>query len=262
MVPDQSKTSLGLEYFCTEGDDLWSMSDEDLVELARSEIDKIGLARSQDVEDGCVIRVPKAYPVYDGAYARHLAVLREFIDSLDNFQTVGRNGLHRYNNQDHAMFTAMYAVNNAVLGEKNDLWNVNVDQEYHEEVRQEPGRNKQYIEATIQLGLSEVLRKLDRVAFGAGVAAVCGLGLFLMTMILVLKGGAAVGPMLGLLSHFLPGYEVTSTGSLVGLGYGIVGGFAVGWVFALLRNTAMFFYFSVVRRREERGFLKDLLDFL
>ena len=83
-----------------------------------------------------------------------------------------------------------------------------------------------------------------------------------MTMILSLKGGPVVGPMLGLLGHFLPGYEVTATGSLAGLGYGMLGGFAVGWVFALMRNTAMFFYFSVVRRRVERGFLKDLLDFL
>jgi len=87
-----------------------------------------------DVEDGCVFRVPKAYPVYDSKYRDYLAVVREFVDSHENLQTIGRNGLHRYNNQDHAMLTGMLAVSNLVLGERNDLWTVNVDQEYHEEI--------------------------------------------------------------------------------------------------------------------------------
>ncbi len=136
MVPDQSKTSLGLEYFCNEGDDLWCMSDAELIELGKRELEHIGLVEARTVEDGCVFRVPKSYPVYDSDYRQCLSTLKDFIAGLDNFQTVGRNGLHRYNNQDHAMLTGLYAARNLALGETNDLWNVNVDQEYHEEVRE------------------------------------------------------------------------------------------------------------------------------
>ena len=135
MVPDPAKTSLGLEYFCNEGDPLWTMSDGDLVALGRREIDRIGLAREEDVEDGCVFRVPKSYPVYDSGYGEQLAVVREFVDGLSNCATVGRNGLHRYNNQDHSMLAAMTAVDNLVAGRKDkaNIWDVNTEQEYHEE---------------------------------------------------------------------------------------------------------------------------------
>jgi protoporphyrinogen oxidase len=136
MLPDLSKTSLGMEYFCNEGDSLWTMSDADLIELGKKELEFIGLARAADVEDGCVFRVPKSYPVYDSNYTEHLAVLRQYVESLENFQTIGRNGLHRYNNQDHAMLTGVLAVRNLMLGKNDDLWSVNADQEYHEEIRE------------------------------------------------------------------------------------------------------------------------------
>lgn len=132
MVPDAEKTCLGLEYFCFEGDSMWMMDDAGLVELAKKELDILGLARSSDVEDGTVVRMPKAYPVYDAGYHRALKVIRGFVDKLDNLQLAGRNGMHRYNNQDHSMMTAMLAVRN-ILGEEHDLWSVNMDQEYHEE---------------------------------------------------------------------------------------------------------------------------------
>lgn len=135
MLPDPSKSSLGLEYFCNEGDTLWTKSDADLIEQGKRELEAIGLARAADVEDGCVFRVPKSYPVYDSNYQEHLAVLKEYVAGFENFQTIGRNGLHRYNNQDHAMLTGLLAVRNLVLGQRNDLWSVNADQEYHEEVR-------------------------------------------------------------------------------------------------------------------------------
>ena len=137
MVPDLTKTSLGLEYFCTEGDALWNTPDADLIELAKREVDRIGVANSADVEDGCVVRVLKAYPVYESSHRDFLAIVREYVEGLENFQTIGRNGLHRYNNQDHAMLTAMLAVRNLVLGQQNDLWSVNTDEDYHEETREE-----------------------------------------------------------------------------------------------------------------------------
>jgi len=134
MVPDPGKSSLGLEYFCTEGDDLWRAADRDLIELAKRELERIGLAKAAEVEDGCVFRVAKAYPMYDASYREALSIVREFVDGLVNLQTIGRNGLHRYNNQDHAMLTGLLAARNVAHGTRHDLWNVNVDDEYQEEV--------------------------------------------------------------------------------------------------------------------------------
>lgn len=133
MVPDPEKTCLGLEYFCFEGDGLWTMADRDLIELGKKELGVLGLASPADVEDGAVVRMPKAYPVYDGAYAEALHIVREFLAGVPNLQLVGRNGMHKYNNQDHSMLTAMLAVKN-ILGANYDLWQVNAEQEYHEEV--------------------------------------------------------------------------------------------------------------------------------
>ncbi len=133
MVPDPEKTCLGLEYFCFEGDGLWTMPDLDLVELGKKELGILGLVDPADVVDGSVVRMPKAYPVYDGGYAESLRVVREFLNGIPNLQLVGRNGMHKYNNQDHSMLTAMLAVKN-ILGANYDLWQVNAEQEYHEEV--------------------------------------------------------------------------------------------------------------------------------
>lgn len=135
MVPDQSKTFLGLEYFCNEGDELWSMSDEALIALGTRELEMMGLARAADVESGTVIRQLKTYPVYTGEYEAYLERIRGFLDSMPNLQTVGRNGLHMYNNQDHSMLTAMLAVKNLLGQGTHDVWSVNVERAYHEEVR-------------------------------------------------------------------------------------------------------------------------------
>jgi hypothetical protein len=251
MVPDQKKTSLGLEYFCSEGDELWTMSDTELVELGKREVERIGLASSNDVEDGCVIRVPKSYPIYDSDYRDGLETIKKFVDGLENFQTVGRNGLHRYNNQDHAMLTGMLAVRNVVFGERNDLWSVNTDQEYIEEIH----------EKDVETILERVFLKLDRVAFGVSLGAVTGLALFLATLILVIKGGDVVGPNLRLLGEYLPGYRVTASGSVLGLIYGSLTGFIGGWLFALLRNAMMFIYMAAIHRRAELYLLRKLLEY-
>jgi protoporphyrinogen oxidase len=134
MVPDPSKTCLGLEYFCFEGDSLWTMPDADIVRLATRELAALGLVREEQIIDGTVVRMPKAYPVYDSTYMEALRKVREFLLPLSNLHLVGRNGMHKYNNQDHSMLTAMLAVEN-ILGANHDIWQVNVDQDYHEEVR-------------------------------------------------------------------------------------------------------------------------------
>jgi protoporphyrinogen oxidase len=134
MVPEPDKVCYGLEYFCFEHDGLWESSDSDLIELAERELIQIGLAREGDLLDGCVVRQKKAYPVYDDDYAQHVATIRDELDSAyPNLHLVGRNGMHKYNNQDHAMMTAMLCVENILADTKlYDLWQVNADAEYHE----------------------------------------------------------------------------------------------------------------------------------
>jgi protoporphyrinogen oxidase len=134
MVPDDDKACYGLEYFCFEHDGVWDSKDEDLIKLAERELLQIGLAKPGDVLDGTVVRQKKAYPVYDDDYAQHVATVREELDSrYPNLHLVGRNGMHKYNNQDHAMMTAMLCVENILADTKlYDLWDVNSDAEYHE----------------------------------------------------------------------------------------------------------------------------------
>ena len=127
MVPDPDYCCYGLEYFCFEGDGLWTRTDLDLIELAKTELEQLRLARSEEVLDGCVIRQPKAYPVYDKDYKRHVEIVRQaLVAHYPNLQLVGRNGMHKYNNQDHAMMTAMLTARNILAGEKKyDVWAVN-----------------------------------------------------------------------------------------------------------------------------------------
>ncbi len=134
MVPDPELCCYGLEYFCFQGDGLWTASDAVLIERGKRELAQIGLARESDVLDGCVVRQLKAYPVYDDDYAANVATVRdELAARFPTLHLVGRNGMHKYNNQDHAMMTAMLCVKNIVAGKQlYDLWNVNQDAEYHE----------------------------------------------------------------------------------------------------------------------------------
>jgi protoporphyrinogen oxidase len=134
MVADPSKTWIGLEYFCYQTDALWKMADEDLKKFAIAEVEKIGILRAGDVTDAHVVRVPKTYPAYFGTYDR-FHIIREYLDRYPNLYLVGRNGMHKYNNQDHSMLTAMTAVDNIIAGieGKENVWSINTEMEYHEE---------------------------------------------------------------------------------------------------------------------------------
>ncbi len=134
MVPDPTLCCYGLEYFCFEGDGLWASSDADLLTLAKKELTELGIAGPDDVLDGCVVRQPKAYPVYDADYAIHVETIRRELEArFPTLHLMGRNGMHKYNNQDHAMMTAMLTVENILAGTRAyDVWNVNGDAEYHE----------------------------------------------------------------------------------------------------------------------------------
>jgi protoporphyrinogen oxidase len=158
MVPDSTKACVGLEFFCFQGDELWTMDDDDLVELGMRELEQLGLARREQLEFGFVERVPKAYPMYDMEYAERMSKIRSWLDGLDNFIQVGRNGLHRYNNSDHSMLTAMRAVDNLVKGTDHDIWAVNAESAYHEEGETQDEKQP-YIEAPETDAMKEPLHR-------------------------------------------------------------------------------------------------------
>jgi protoporphyrinogen oxidase len=138
LVSKPNRVWIGLEYFCNETDPLWKLSNEEMTKLAIEEIARIGILKAEDVEDSHVVHVPKAYPAYFGTYG-HFDVIRNYTDSFANLFLVGRNGMHKYNNQDHSMLTAMTAVENIVNGiaTKDNIWAINTEMDYQEEKPEE-----------------------------------------------------------------------------------------------------------------------------
>jgi protoporphyrinogen oxidase len=133
MVSAREKVWIGLEYFCNKGDNLWSMDDNKFIEFAIKELASIDIIDEDQVLDSTIIKVPKAYPAYFGTYSQ-FKIISDFTDTLENLFLVGRNGMHKYNNQDHSMLTSITAVNNIILGikDKNNIWSINLEEEYHE----------------------------------------------------------------------------------------------------------------------------------
>ncbi len=256
MVPDPERTSVGMEYFCNQGDELWQMSDGELTKLASRELDTLGLAGGGDVVDSYVIRQPMAYPVYDRNYDRHLGVIRDFLGTIENLQTVGRNGMHRYNNMDHSMLTGIMAARN-ILGEQHDLWTVNEDEAYIEDAKKtvDPLQDP----ATI---LIRGFSRMDKLALATAVGTVSGLFFFLVTIWPVIKGGNVIGPYLQLLSQYFIGYTVTLKGALIAFGYSFFWGFLFGWLFAYLRNFFIAAHIFWVKKKTELISLKDFFDYL
>jgi hypothetical protein len=254
MVPDKNKTCLGLEYFCFENDDLWNMPDDKLIELGKQELERLGFVNPKDVEDGAVVRMPKAYPIYDSTYQESLNIVRQFLDGIKNFQLVGRNGLHKYNNQDHSMLTAMRAAEN-VLGANHDIWQVNEDQEYLEEITIEPGK-----EAVLLRLVSKSLARIDKLGFATALGSVFGLIVFIVTIFTILRGGDIVTLYLQLLSQYFIGYTVTVKGAIWGMIYSFLWGFLFGWLFAYVRNLFVAFFIYRAKRKAEMLKLKDFMD--
>jgi hypothetical protein len=264
-----------MEYFCFEGDELWTKSDEALIELGKREIRLLGLIDPDDVVDGAVVRMPKAYPVYDETYAQALSELRTFFDGIENLQLVGRNGMHKYNNQDHSMLTAMLAVEN-IMGARFDLWSVNVDESYHEELSSEEyqqikdlaalqqtqpmvpsavSENRSLDEAVIQ-----AFARLDKPALAGATGVVCSFYVMLGTLFLILREGETIGPHAALLGQYFFGYSVTLVGVLVGGLYGFFWGFLIGWLIAYLRNAFLAFYLFYIRRRADADAFRNFLS--
>jgi hypothetical protein len=272
MVPDASKTSLGLEYFLWDKDQEWTWPNDRLIQLGTEESARLGLLDPCEVEDGTVVRMEKAYPVYDQSYLRRIETVRRYLETFSNFQTIGRNGLHRYNNQDHSMLTGIYAARN-ITGERHDVWSVNTEREYLEEGRvatlsrgerltptrvvMSPGESiKKIDDRTIEA----VFAKLDPVALGVAVAVVSGFGLTSATAILLLKGGQHVGENLALLRNYLPGYDVTWSGAGIGGLEAATVGFGLGYLAAWLRNQMFKVYAVFERWRGDSDGRRHLLD--
>jgi protoporphyrinogen oxidase len=254
MVPDEGKTCLGLEYFCFEGDSFWTLPDHELIELGKRELEVLGLVRAGEVEEALVVRMPKAYPIYDSTYRASLGVIREFLEGISNFQLVGRNGMHKYNNQDHSMLTAMFAVEN-ILGAKHDLWKVNTEQEYHEEIGAESEE-----QAALKRLFSGLTSRIDQLGLATALGTVFGLITFFATVWLIITGGQYQGPGLKLLGQYFLGYSLTVKGAFIGMAYSFFWGFLFGWLFAYLRNFFVAFSIYLVKRKEELLTFKDFLD--
>ncbi|MFH1481526.1 MAG: NAD(P)/FAD-dependent oxidoreductase [Pseudomonadota bacterium] len=256
MVPDPGKTSIGMEYFCDTGDDIWTLSDGELIRQAARELSELGLAEADYVTDGFVVRQPDAYPVYHPSYDRHLKVIRDFLGTIHNLQTVGRNGMHRYNNMDHAMLTGILAARN-VLGEKHNLWEVNEDEVYLEEDKE--GRTGQRVREKVLKG---AFARIDKLAFAIAVGSVTGLLFFLVTLWPILKGAESMRPYLSLLAQYFIGYTATVKGAFMALGYSFAWGFLLGWLFAYLRNLFLGLYLYRIKKASEWMSLKDFFDYL
>jgi protoporphyrinogen oxidase len=255
MVSDPGVSFIGLEYFANRGDDLWRLTDDELIQLGTAEGEALGLLAATEVRAGVVVRMPKAYPVYDGEYAHHVQVLREWLDRLPNVLAIGRNGQHRYNNQDHSMLCGLYAARN-VAGASLDVWGINEEESFHEEVREGDRTHgptgDRLTPAAARTGVDGLLRDAfalyDEVAMGVAIGVTVSLLLLVVTGALLLGVADGPVPMLSLLGHYLFGYRVTWAGLAIGMIECATLGFALGWLGARLCNVLI----AAARRDLER----------
>jgi len=219
-------------------------------------MERIGILAASEVVDGTVLRVPKAYPVYDTNYQAAVAEIRAYLHGFSNLQQVGRNGQHRYNNQDHSMVAGVLAARN-LDGERHDVWAVNVEQEYHEEAVEERLVPRAATVRSLEDLLRAAFSRYDEVAVGQAVGVVAAVGLFAATVLLMLHGGEPRGPTLSLLGHYLLGYEVSWPGALLGAAEAGLAGFALGWLTARWINRLIALQEIGLRRRLQ---LQNTLD--
>ena len=249
MVPHHDKTSLGMEYFCNAGDELWSADDDSLLDLAKNELAALGLAAASEVTSGYVVRQPYAYPVYNRNYQRHLEVLKTHCRAFPNLQTVGRSGMHRYNNMDHSIYAGLLAAENTT-GAAHDLWDLG-DGAYLEEAGSRAVSDRILIRA---------MARTDNLAMATAMGVTTGLFLWLATIWLLVKGGPVIGPNLALLAQYFPGFTVTFGGAFIAFGYSFFWGFIFGWLFSYLRNLLLSIYAYRVGSRWKSASLRDFLD--
>ena len=254
MVPDQSRTSIGMEYFCNENDRTWKMSDKALVDMATREMAEMGFVPASGVIDSYVVRQSHAYPVYDATYKQNLQTIRNYLDNFNNLQTIGRSGMHRYNNMDHSMQTGILAAKNC-CGEHHDLWAVNEEKSYLEEAR-----TVKELPVVPEKVLIRAFARMDRFAFAVAVGTVCGLLVFSATLWIISRGGDVLNSHLRLLGQYFIGYSVSVKGGFIAFAYSFFWGFLFGWLFAYLRNLFLAIYIYRIKRKVELLSLKDFFD--
>jgi len=227
MVPVEGKSVLGLEYFHFETDPEWDWDDDRLIERGIQELQKLNLVDGSDVQEGWVTRVPKAYPVYDRDYREAVEEIRNYLEGFSNLQTIGRNGTHRYNNMDHSMLSGIYAASN-ILGKRVDLWEINAEKEYHEE-----------IDDSLEEAVELVTTEIDPVAAGVASAVTISLAFFFLTLYTLYFTDESAVRFISLLENYFYGYSVSWHGALLialeSSLAGLIGGSGVAW----LRNMIM-----------------------
>ncbi|OGQ97965.1 MAG: hypothetical protein A2521_03215 [Deltaproteobacteria bacterium RIFOXYD12_FULL_57_12] len=256
MVPDAYTTSIGMEYFCNTDDELWRMTDAELIALATAELAALGLAVPTDVTDGVVIRQPAAYPVYDRDYGQNLKTIKDYLTIFKNLQTIGRNGMHRYNNMDHSMQTGIMAVEN-IRGAAHDLWAVNDEEEYLEE-----GKAAGIGRSVLESILVQSFARMDKVAMATAIGSVCGLLVLAATLWISSRDPNPAASHLRLLAQYCIGYTVTVQGAFVGFAYFFFWGFLAGWLFAYLRNFFLAVYLFHLKKKSALLTVKDFFDHL
>ena len=255
MVGDPQTTSLGLEYFVQEGDELWCASDAHLIDLAKKECAELGLVDQRDVVDGVVIRMPKAYPVYDKLYRDAVFEIRSYLSTIENLECIGRNGQHRYNNQDHSMLTGIFAARN-ILGHAIDVWDINVEAEYLEETEQRTGvsAGERLVPLPAEGDPLSVVRRAfaqyDPVAFG-GALSITAVWTLLFATVLALLSTEDATFNLSLLGIYVIGYQQTFFGILIGAIELGVFGFLVGFALASAINFIIRWHARRLFRRLE-----------
>jgi len=276
MVPDNSYTCLGLEYFCFEGDGFWNKSEDELVELAKHELEYLGFIVKDEAIKGYVVKMPKAYPVYDPEYKKNLNIIKNFLSNIHNIQLVGRNGMHKYNNQDHSMLTSMFAVKN-ILGSNYDLWQINADENYHEEITETEASQSQLsitkstqplVPSTVVNNnkLDEIIIKafapLDKFSLALSIGITASILIFCATLWLILIEPSTKWPALILLNQYFIGYSISFKGIFIGAIYCFFWGFIFGWLVGYLRNMIMGLYIFRVKKIYESNNLKEFLDYI
>ncbi|MDM8542620.1 NAD(P)/FAD-dependent oxidoreductase [Desulfococcaceae bacterium HSG9] len=256
MVPDSNLTSVGMEYFCSEGDDLWTMPETELVGLAARELAELGLAETDDIADEFVLRQPKAYPVYNQNYLNCLGIIQEFIAGFKNLQTIGRNGMHRYNNMDHSMLTGMMAIQN-ITGCDHNLWLVNEEEEYLEDEKNKK-KLQQLIPERLLIGL---FGRMDKLGFATAIGTISALYVFIATLWMSIKSIPPGIPNLTFLGEYFAGYTMTVNGAFIAFPYTFFYGFLLGWMFAYIRNFIITLYLFYVRKKSEFLSIKDFMEF-
>ncbi len=256
MVPVAGITTLGMEYFCNPDDRLWQLPDDDIVTLASEELGRLELVHKDDIKDAFVVRQARAYPIYDHAYQKRLQSIRQYLDTFSNLQTIGRNGMHRYNNMDHSMLTGLLAVQN-LKNPTHNLWDVNEEQTYLEARIAEPDRQQlssQMVKATFA--------RMHKVAFGLAVGVVAGLFTLWITLWPLVTDHGGIVRYLRLLGNYFIGYDVSLAGACIAFVYSFLWGFGLGWLFAFLRNLFIALYVFKFRIKSELRSLKDFFDYI